>query len=70
LAYLDVPCSQAKENHKVKEGEMSRTQAAKLHKEDRQIRRQERLTAAQNGTHIAKLEQKTLTQQISRQTGK
>ncbi len=49
---------------------MSRTQAAKLHKEDRQIRRQERLTAAQNGTHIAKLEQKTLTQQISRQTGK
>jgi hypothetical protein len=59
--------------HEVKEGEMSKARAAKLHKEDRQIRREERLMAAQNGGHITKQEQKTLNQQenkVSAQIGK
>jgi hypothetical protein len=50
-------------NKEVKEGEMSKAKAAKLHKEDRQIRREERLMASQNGGHITKQEQKTLNQQ-------
>jgi hypothetical protein len=50
-------------HNEVKEGEMSKAQAAKLHKEDRQIRREERLMAAQNGGHITKQEQRTLNQQ-------
>jgi len=57
----------------VKEGEMSKTQAAKLHKEDRQIRQEERAMASQNHGHITKQEQKTLNQQenaVSQQIGK
>lgn len=57
----------------VAEGEMSKGQAAKLHHEDRQIRREERAMASQNNGHITKLEQKTLNQQenaVSRQIGK
>ena len=57
----------------VKEGEMTKAQAAKLHKEDRQIRKEERSMASQNGGHITKQEQKTLNQQenaVSRQIGK
>ena len=48
-------------------------QAAALHKEDHQIRTEERLMASQNGSHITKLEQKTLNQQenaVSKQIGK
>ena len=59
--------------HEVKEGDMSKAKAAKLHKEDRQIRREERLMAAQNGGHITKQEQRTLNQQenkVSAQIGK
>lgn len=59
--------------NEVKEGDMSKAKAAKLHKEDRQIRQEERDMAAQNGGHITKLEQKTLNQQenkVSRQIGK
>ena len=55
-----------------KEGEISGAQAAKLHKEDHQIRQEERAMASQNGGHITKLEQKTLNQQengVSRQIG-
>lgn len=57
----------------VKEGDMTKTQAAALHKDDRQIRREERSMASQNGGHITKQEQKTLNQQenaVSRQIGK
>jgi hypothetical protein len=57
----------------VKEGEMSKAKAAQLHKEDHQIRQEERLMASQNGGHITKQEQKTLNQQenqVSKQIGK
>ena len=60
-------------NQEVKEGEMSKGQAAKLHKEDRQIRKEERAMASQNGGHITKQEPRTLNQQenaVSRQIGK
>ena len=59
-------------NTEVKEGEMSKAKAAKLHTEDHQIRTEERLMAGQNGSHITKLEQKTLNQQenkVSKQIG-
>lgn len=57
----------------VKAGDLSKAQAAGLHKEDRQIRQEERTMAAQNGGQITKLEQKTLNQQenkASAQIGK
>lgn len=60
-------------NQEVKEGEISKGQAAKLHREDRQVRQEERAMASQNGGHITKQEQRTLNQQengISRQIGK
>ena len=56
----------------VKEGEMSHAQAAQLHKDDHQIRQEERDMASQNGTHITKQEQRTLNQQengVSKQIG-
>ena len=59
-------------NQQVKEGDLTKAQAAKLHREDRQIRKEERLMASQNGGHITKQEQKTLNQQenaVSRQIG-
>ena len=57
----------------VKEGELTKSQAAALHKEDHQIRTEERLMASQNGSHITKQEQRTLNQQenaVSKQIGK
>ena len=60
-------------HNEVKSGEITKTQAAALHKEDRQIRQEERDMASQNGGHITKQEQKTLNQQenkVSRQIGK
>ena len=57
----------------VKEGEITKGQAAKMHKEDKQIRGEERAMASQNGGHITKQEQKTLNQQenaVSKQIGK
>jgi len=56
-----------------KEGELTAGQASKLHREDRQIRGEERAMASQNGGHITKQEQKTLNQQenaVSKQIGK
>ncbi len=56
-----------------KEGEITKGQAAQLHKEDRQIRGEEHAMASQNGGHITKQEQRTLNQQenaVSRQIGK
>ena len=62
----------ARIHKEVKEGEVSKAKAAKLHKEDRQIRQEERAMASQNGGHITKQEQKTLNQQenaVSRKIG-
>jgi small-conductance mechanosensitive channel len=50
-------------NQDVKAGTMTKQQAAQLHKDDRQIRQEERDMAAQNGGHITKSEQHTLNQQ-------
>ena len=47
----------------VKEGGLTKTKAAALHKDDRKIRQEERAMASQNGGHITKLEQKTLNRQ-------
>jgi len=49
--------------NEVKEGDLSTTQAAALHKDDHQIRKEERAMASQNGGHITSQEQKTLNQQ-------
>ena len=59
-------------NKKVKDGGMTKAEAGKLHKEDRNIRQKERDMAKQNGGHITKQEQRTLNQQEnknSRQIG-
>jgi len=56
-----------------KEGEITKAQAQQLHKEDHQIRQEERDMASQNGGHITKSEQKVLNQQenqVSKQIGK
>jgi hypothetical protein len=47
----------------VKDGTLSKGQAAALHNEDHQIRQEERDMASQNGGHITKGEQKVLNQQ-------
>ena len=57
-------------NQGVKNGTLTKSQATQLHKEDRQIRQEERDMASQNGGHITKQEQRTLNQQenkVSRQ---
>jgi hypothetical protein len=59
-------------HNQVKDGDLSKKQAAKLHREDHQIRREERMMASQNGGHITKGEQKVLNQQenkVSNQIG-
>ena len=59
-------------HNQVKDGDLSKGQAAKLHREDHQIRREERMMASQNGGHITKSEQKVLNQQenkVSSQIG-
>lgn len=59
-------------HNEVKEGDLTKSQAATLHKDDRQIRQEERDMASQNGGHITKQEQKTLNQQenaVSKQIG-
>ncbi|UVE68523.1 hypothetical protein L2Y90_31015 [Burkholderia pyrrocinia] len=50
-------------HHEVKEGEMSHAQAARLHRDDRKIRQEERDMAAQDHGHITKSEQRVLNQQ-------
>jgi CRISPR/Cas system Type II protein with McrA/HNH and RuvC-like nuclease domain len=59
-------------HNQVKDGDLSKAQAAKLHREDHKIRREERMMASQNGGHITKSEQKVLNQQekqVSKQIG-
>lgn len=59
-------------HQEVKNGEITKGQAANLHHEDRQIRSEERAMASQNGSHITRQEQRTLNRQenaVSRQIG-
>jgi hypothetical protein len=44
----------------VKNGTMTRGQAAAVHRQDHQVRQEERDMASQNGSHITKSEQKVL----------
>jgi hypothetical protein len=63
----------ARIRHEVKEGDLTKAQAATLHKDDMQIRTEERAMASQNNGHITKAEQNVLNQQenaVSRQIGK
>jgi hypothetical protein len=56
----------------VKEGDMSKAEAASLHKDDRRIRQEERDMASQNHGHVTRQEQKTLDQQenqVSKEIG-
>ena len=60
-------------HNEVKEGEMTKQQAGQLHKQDRQIRQEERDMASQNGGHLTKQEDRTLNQQenhVSQEIGK
>jgi hypothetical protein len=60
-------------HNEVKDGQINKAQAAKLHSEDHAIRQEERTMASTNGGHITKAEQKSLNQQenqVSRQIGK
>jgi hypothetical protein len=59
-------------DREVKEGDMSKAEAGKLHREDRHIRAEERQMAAENGGHITKAEQRKLNRQenaVSKQIG-
>ena len=53
----------ARIDHKVADGQMTQGQANQLHKDDHQIRQEERDMASQNGGHNTKQEQRTLNQQ-------
>jgi hypothetical protein len=56
-----------------KSGQISKGQAAALHKQDRQIRTEERADASKNGGHITRQEQRSLNRQenaVSREIGK
>ena len=56
-----------------KSGQITKGQAAALHKQDRQIRKEERADASKNGGHITKQEQRTMNRQentVSREIGK
>jgi hypothetical protein len=60
-------------NNEVKDGEITKQQANALHKDDHQIRQEERDMASQNGGHITKAEQGVLNQQenaVSKEIGK
>jgi hypothetical protein len=53
----------------VQNGTLSKSQAANLHHQDRQVRREERAMASQNGGHITKSEQKVLNSQENKISG-
>ena len=60
-------------NEERREGEISGKEARKLHKEDHEIRQEERDMAKQNGGHITRSEKKVLNQQenaVSREIGR
>jgi hypothetical protein len=53
-------------HQEVREGEMSHAEAARLHRDDHQIRQEERDMAAQDGSHISRREDYALNQQENR----
>ena len=55
--------------NEVASGDLTKAQAAKLHRDDRKIRREERLMASQNGGHHTKDEQRVLNQQENAVSG-
>jgi hypothetical protein len=60
-------------NREVREGELTRSQANQLHREDHAIRREERTMSRLNNGHITPAEQKALNQQenaVSQQIGR
>lgn len=57
-------------NTEVKEGEMGKAKAAKLKSNDIKIRQEERDMASQNKSHLTKQEQKTLNQQLNKNSRK
>jgi hypothetical protein len=60
-------------HNQVKQGDLTKSQAVALHKDDHQIRLEERAMASQNNGHITKSEQRVLNQQenaVSKQIGK
>jgi len=73
----EVNARLAHQNKRIKtevaQGEMSKAKAAKLHKQDKQIRQEERDMASHNGGHITKREQAVLNAQenkASKEIGK
>ncbi len=66
--------NQNKRIHKeVKEGELSKGQAAKLHHEDHALRKEERTMASTDHGHLTKTDQRALNQQenqVSKQIGR
>ncbi len=60
-------------HHEVKEGDLTKAQAASLHREDHAIRKEERRMAARHGGHVTKAEQAKLNRQenhVSHEIGK
>lgn len=53
----------------VKNGTLTKGQAATLHKDDRQVRQEERDMASQDGGHVTKAEQQALNGQENRISG-
>ncbi len=59
-------------HNEVKEGEMSRAKAARLHQDDRQIRNEERRMASRDNGHITRYQQAKINRQqnaVSRRIG-
>lgn len=56
-------------NQERREGDITKQQAHRLHREDHQVRAEERAMASQNGGHITKLEQRALNQQENKISG-
>jgi len=59
-------------HEEVKEGELTRAQAAKLHRQDHRVRQEEHAMASRHGGHVTKAEQAALNRQenrISREIG-
>ena len=50
-------------SQEVREGELSRGEAMRLHRDDHQVRTEERLMASQNGDHITRQKDRALNQQ-------
>jgi hypothetical protein len=53
-------------HQEVREGEMSHAEASRLHRDDHQIRQEERDMASQNGSHVTRREDYALNQQENR----